>query len=504
MRNDDLDQVGINPDEKEQILEEINRLVSSSKIHYDPKKDKVNPKHKGFLFPLVWNILVVLIITGGIFGARAFFGAREENQIASSRNRSLDANSATQALLRQKQEELEAKDAELQEINARLSSIALENQGLEESFETRLEEQQALLRDQLERELSAERARLQTQGASQEEIQAQLAALEQERSQAIALEMSRLREEAQKELEAQQRALAETRARLEAELVAQQNLRNSLAQETQEEAARMEQALSRQSQELASLQQERESVLLFENQLGSLIQNLQNRLESQDYEGTLSTIGNLEALIETALSSPNPAIIRIGQRQQSLVTGLKSTLQQLLSQEGGGPDPRLVQFTQLYREAQNQSTLEGREQRLRAAFALIPELSEAYEALAEIEESGQLARLQTLSQEFNALGSSGRPREAIGALVQGLLRQQASTPAKAPSQLNRKPSIMPETGSQPWKGSWVPYKSGWRPRSKKPMPGSRNSKVVSKTSKPTANCLPMKGIRSFWQKINPS
>jgi hypothetical protein len=135
----------ISQEEREEILDEINDIVSSNKIKYDSGNYKVKAKHKGILFPITWVIISAVIIAGGILGAGLFFGARQRDQIANSRSQFEDSTSTAQAILQRAQAELEEAEAALNDINSELSNVAAELESERQAFDSRLEEEQTRL-----------------------------------------------------------------------------------------------------------------------------------------------------------------------------------------------------------------------------------------------------------------------------------------------------------------------------------------------------------------------
>jgi chromosome segregation ATPase len=441
----------ISQEEREEILEEINGIVTSNKIKYSSGNFKVKAKHKGYLFPVLWMVISALIIAGGIFGAGLFFGAREQAQIDSSRSQFEDSNNTAQAILQRAQADLENAEAALNDINSQLNNVAAELNAEREAFDSRLEEEQARLQAELDAELAAARAELESQNVSEAEIQNQLQALEQERNQAFQAQLQQFEQSARQELDARVAEFGARQQELQAELAQAQVEVQAREQEALAQQEALNAELASQNEQLAALEAEREAVALFETQLNGLLERVQLQVQVQDFAAAMSAIDGLDNLITTAVNNPNEGIRNIGLRQQDLLGALKATLETVIAQEAAGNDPRFELFKGLVAEAEALSDDGEKEAKLRQALGTVPEIGQMYATLNAIELNARVARLSSLNAQVQNLGSSGEREAAIATMVQGLLGDLINLPQgqTALTNLNTNLAALSESLSAP-------------------------------------------------------
>jgi chromosome segregation ATPase len=411
----------ISQEEREEILDEINDIVSSNKIKYDSGNYKVKAKHKGILFPITWVIISAVIIAGGILGAGLFFGARQRDQIANSRSQFEDSTSTAQAILQRAQAELEEAEAALNDINSELSNVAAELESERQAFDSRLEEEQTRLQRELAAELAAERAKLESENVSEEEIQRQLQALEEAKNAENQRQFAAFQEAQQEKLDSIQAAAGARQTELETQLREAQGERDAAQREAEARAQDLQSELANQNAQLQALEAEREAVALFETQLNGLLSRVEIEVSVQEFDNALSAIDGLDNLIAAAINNPNEAIRNIGQRQESLLGALRATLRTIKAQNDAGNDPRFELFKTLVAEADQLTDPVEQENRLRQALGTVPEIGRLYNTLTAIELNAQLAALATVNRTVENLGSTGEREAAISTLVQGLL-----------------------------------------------------------------------------------
>lgn len=309
-----VDDTGFSEDERAEIEREIEELVSESRTTVSPNDPSLRPRRSGVLFPIVINIIAIGAVVGGIFFLSWYFQDRESDITFESQRFLSTEGQLLQQALRESEEQLAAKEAEISDIQARLQQVAEERQNLEQNLESELSEREAQLRAQLAVELEAERQRLADAGQSEAEIEASLEALEAERQQELQETLAAVRDEAQAELAARQEQLNQVSAELQQTLEASREERERLVEEAAAREAEIRaelgaeiEALEEETAEaqarLARLQEQQEEASLLADRVFGSFQTVIRQIEAENTQAALSGLSSLESLLLRSTTS---------------------------------------------------------------------------------------------------------------------------------------------------------------------------------------------------------
>ncbi len=245
---------GISSEDQREILIHIDKVAKSSRILAGPDTWKVRPKKRGFLLPVLVNIVGLLILAGGILGLRMLFSGEAEADATESVMLSSAEGRLLQEIKREAEGQIQEKDKEIADIQAQMAALDREKEQLLSSVETRIKAKEEELRDQLNVELEKERQRLQAEGLSESAIQERLKEFEKKKQAEFSAALDAFSKKAEEERIAMQANLDKARDEF------RKSLSDATAerQRIQDEARAREQALREElSQKDQALEAER-------------------------------------------------------------------------------------------------------------------------------------------------------------------------------------------------------------------------------------------------------
>ena len=208
--------------EREEILKEIETLVSESQTAKFVDDEFLRPRRSGVVFPVVINLIAAVAIAGGIYFISEYFRIREDSIALESRTYFSAEAQLIEEILRENEQRLAQKDQEIGQIQSQLAQLDAEKENLEANLQSQVAAREAELRAQLDAELNAERARLAELGQSDETIAARLQEIEVARQQEFTAQLDSFRAEAQAELDQLEAELSARESQLEQPLQASQ------------------------------------------------------------------------------------------------------------------------------------------------------------------------------------------------------------------------------------------------------------------------------------------
>ncbi|HOV63950.1 MAG TPA: hypothetical protein PLG43_08735, partial [Spirochaetia bacterium] len=344
-------QSGISEEDQKDILIQIDKVAQANRIHVSPELFTFKSKHKGFIFPLLVNILAALVLVSGLYGFSYFF-RREEAQITTGYGAIKTAEGTLiQEVKRESEEQLKQKDKEITDIQSRLLSIDQERNELKTTMDTKVREKEVELRKTMEAELEAERKRLAAQGMSEADIREQMQAIEEEKnaqfkrqldefSREAELERQRLEENLKKLQSEYQQSLAslniERQKILDDAKKREEELRIQLEEKSRAlatEQAKSEEQLTRAQAEIRSLAEQKERAELIENQVIGFYGSIRDSIQAQNYDLALQNIDNLNRFLSDETVAALPTIqkrremdIAMMQILRSMVEGEKARM----------------------------------------------------------------------------------------------------------------------------------------------------------------------------------
>jgi hypothetical protein len=122
---------GISKEDQQEILREIEKVSQESRISVTPETMAIKAVKKGFLFPLLVNVLFVILLAGGGFTLYTLFQRgetvlmEEGGAIASAEGKLIEE------LKKESEAALQAKNREINQIQAQLQDIDKQRQELQ-------------------------------------------------------------------------------------------------------------------------------------------------------------------------------------------------------------------------------------------------------------------------------------------------------------------------------------------------------------------------------------
>jgi hypothetical protein len=318
-------ELGINAEDRREIEEELEQVAGRSRIAAGPEAFVIKPRRKGYVFPLVVNLVAIALTASSVLALARLFGQRSV-ALASS---AVAVGSAEGLLLQELKQEsdskLQAKDKDIADIRTRLSTLDKERSDLAGSIDARVKAKEAELKAAAQAELDAEKKRLGSQGLSEAAIQDRLKAFEAARSAESAKQLederakaaadlaqadqnyARLKEEYQKNMA----SLGRERASIEAEAQKRSDeLRGTMEAKNREletRSAAAEANLAKATAELASLSDSKAKAQAVEDRVLGLYGSIQAALRDGRFAEAASAADALDSYLQDPSVSSDPA-----------------------------------------------------------------------------------------------------------------------------------------------------------------------------------------------------
>jgi predicted nucleic acid-binding Zn-ribbon protein len=407
---------GISREDQQEILQEIEKVSEESRISVTPETMAIRAAKKGFLFPLLVNILFVVLLAGGGYALYYLFQRGQTVLMEEGGTITSAEGKLIEELKRESEAALLAKNREINLIQAQLQDIDRQRQELQANMDEKVAAREAELRSTLEAELAAEGQRLRQQGVSESDIDSRLQTLESERTAEYQSELTTFKQQAEEErlrqeenLETLQQEYRQNLSQAEAERQRVQQEAEAREAEMRSQldaqAAQLEQATQEAREELNKLAAQQEKQNLAASQLTGFYTQVKEDLQEGNYDGALE---DLEAIKEY-LDDPSVATLpNILQRREielfvvdsisSLVEGQMHTTQVDTTSLIASADllnalkDRVIEGDALFR----QGDIAGAEARYREALNLVPEISKVHAYFLEKGDESEQVRRQTL------------------------------------------------------------------------------------------------------------
>ena len=299
----------IGDEEQREILAEIDQIAAENKIMVTPNTFTLQARRGGATFPLLVNLIGLLVLAGGVFALMTLY-QREEAEVRAGGGATVTAESRLiEELRRQTDLRIAEKEEEINSINAQLAAIQSERFDLEASIAVRVRDLEQQLRAQLDEELEAERRRLLSEGIPDEQIERLLRDYERTRIAQLRAQV----EEYRNQLELEQRERSEALAVLELDLsrslddarrertaIAEESRRREDDLRTQYEtrlAQQSAQALEAQSQ-LTALRDQRDREVQVQNQITGFYERIRAAIAAGEYADAFAVIEQFRAFLD--------------------------------------------------------------------------------------------------------------------------------------------------------------------------------------------------------------
>jgi len=410
-----LDQDVENDREREEILEEIQKLVTTRRIDTSSEKLEMKKVKLGMWFPLSVNLLSLGLLAAGFFGARWYFDQRaEEIRTQSAQQFSLEGRLITK-LLEESQKKIEEQQAEIDKIQGDLSRLTEEKDQLAGQYETQLKNREEQLKQELSQELATERARLSQQGVSQAEIDRRLKEFEDRKNSELNQNLERLRQEAQAELAQREAQLSVLQNQLSTAQSTQDAARREAEARNEGKISNLETQLTEQAAYLERLSDERSTDQELFQRLEAGLDLVKTGLGTSGAEA-LTALDSLDRTLASSLEGATENLARRIRTFQAASGAIRSALGKISVQEVGqvvANDPSLDRLKELVLRAREQPA--QRRDILAEAVGLISEVSEAVQGIRALDqadrtrekvqqEAAYLELVRTAVQDFSTLG----------------------------------------------------------------------------------------------------
>jgi hypothetical protein len=453
---------GISKEDQKEILEEIEKVSRESRISVTPETMAIKAMKKGFLFPLLVNILFVLLLAGGGFTLYTLFQRgetvlmEEGGAIASAEGKLIEE------LKRESEAALQAKNREINQIQSQLQDIDKQRQELQSGMDEKIAAREAELRSALEAELAAERERLRQQGVSETDITSRLQTLESEKTASFQTELDTFRQQAEADRRRQEenlRALQQeyqqdlAQAEVDRQRVREQAEAREAELRTQLEAQteQLEQATLEAKAELNKLAAQQEKQTLAAGQLTGFYSRVKEDLQEGDYDGALEDLQAIREYLDDPSVATLPNILQRREIELFVVDSISSLVEGEM-QKTEADTTSLIASADLLNTMKNrvvegdtlfrQGNIPGAEAKYREALSLIPEIDKAHAYFLARGDDAEQARRQTLrnflGQAETAFGR-GDYNTALDSYTKALayLPEDAATVEKMIGQVRR-------------------------------------------------------------------
>ena len=440
---------GMSRDEQKDIVKEIEKVATRNRIAVTPAVFAVKAVKRGVLFPVLVNLIAVISLAGGLALFYYFF-QRGETRLARGETGSITAEGK---LIEQLKKESEArlleKNQQISQIQDRLSEIDKQRQDLQANMDAKVRAREGQLKASLAAELEAERARLQKQGLSDQDITKRLSDLEAQKNAESTRQLDAFRAQAEADRQKADANLKGLQEEFNASLAKANQERQQAVEDSKKREADLQAQLEQKTREAASAQAQTETAAQSESALRALqSQKQQEDLVSGQLVGLYSVVkadisardypkalGSLQAIRDYVNRTDVAVLPAIQQRRDVdlfVVDSLTSFVQGQLSQASVDTSSLVAAAGQIseVRTAVAQADAHVRggniaeaEKLYAQALALIPEIARSYAfftAKARDQEDARQQALQAGLARAEAAYETGRYPEMLAAYKDAL------------------------------------------------------------------------------------
>jgi hypothetical protein len=430
------DTSGMSEEDAREVLADIEKVVTANRITVDDEVFAVSPAKRGVVFPVIVNVFLLLVLSGGIATFAVLFRMEERSITQSVGGFSSAEGRLIEELKRESEEQLQQKNREIEEIQTRLADIQQERRALEEDITQRISQREQQLRLDLQAELAAERARLQSQGVSEAVIAERLRQLEAEKTRAYEAQLASFRAQAEDErrrieenlqaLQAEFNDSLQNLSREREELLAESQARErELRAQLESRTQALEEEKSSIEEQLEELSEQREREEIVEQQLIGFYDTVKDEFNAGDYQQAVRTLGTIRDYLNEDGIADLPAML---QRREVEFFVLDSLASLVDAQQGRtGVDvgsvvaqadliTRLRERATAAQTAQNTGDLAEAERLYRETLAIIPEVQQGVAFLQQRSsgaEADRRSRLDAALAQAEAAFASGNYQTAL-------------------------------------------------------------------------------------------
>jgi len=311
----------ISQDEKDDLVRQIENVISSESITATSRLFAFKPRHRGILFPAVINstalilIALVVIISTLLYRIKYTEMSMETSTFLSTERRILDEfREESERQLQKKDEEIVTIQAEVEELDRQIAEL---KRIMQSSIDNRENE----LKQTMQEALDSERARLRTQGVSEEEINKRMGELEARMSSEYNRQLEEYRRESEASLKEREAALLAEKEKAEKRLKEASQEKGQLLEETRRretelqerydsEKAKLREATSAAEERFKAMSELREREQLVTDQILGSYAAIIAKIENGDFAGAHKDIANLREMLLNESLDYMPAVVK--------------------------------------------------------------------------------------------------------------------------------------------------------------------------------------------------
>jgi chromosome segregation ATPase len=355
-----LDTVGeanLTSQEQEEIRAHINEVARESRIAVAEEAFVPSEARRGLGLPLGVAAGAVILAAAGVLVLTLVFRRTEAVSRAEAGQYVSVEGRLIRALREESQEQLGAKNQEIDAIRGRLVELEEQQRSLESDIARRLAQREEEIRRQLQSEIDAERARLVAAGTGNEQLAGLMARFEAERRSFYERQMQEYRRQLEAERAGLQADIQRLRTQYQQQLAALQNDRERLVEEFSRKEAQLRSQLQQRTQVLAAspapaqqqaeaagralaeLNQRAEAERAVEAQVVGQIERIRQALARGDAAAALPLVRSLQGYLGGQSPLSTAALASRRDTDLFLLGQLEQSLQRRADEEQGGAQP---------------------------------------------------------------------------------------------------------------------------------------------------------------------
>jgi DNA repair exonuclease SbcCD ATPase subunit len=415
----------------------------------------VKAAKRGVLFPILVNVVAVLVLAVGL-AVFYFLFQRGETQLSQEDTGTITAEGKLLAEVKKESEaKLQEKNQQINDIQGRLAQIDKQRQDLQSNMDAKVQQKEGDLRAAMAAELDAEKARLQKQGLSDQDIQKKLADLEAQKNASFNKELDSFKTQADAERKQSEATLKDLQTQFNADLAKANTERQQVLSDSKQREADLQaqlatrtselQAQAAQSQQqLTALTSQKTQEDLVSQQLVGLYSVAQTDIAARNYTKALASLQAIGSYVNSTDVATLPGMAKRRAVDQFIVDSLTQLVQ-------GQIDASSADSASLVDAANKLADVRGKvadaDTQLKAgkvadaerlygqALAVLPEVAKSYAWFtaksADTESSRQAALHAALTRAETAYAAGRFPemlaayKDALGALPETPARLDA-------------------------------------------------------------------------------
>jgi hypothetical protein len=292
------DESGISKEDQKEIIQEINKIASKSKIKVTPELFHIKALKQGFGLPILVNALATVVLTISILGLIVLFKGERDQIISAGSVEAIQGVSIVEKLKQQAEEDLKRKNQEILDIQNNLSQVNNELDDLKTNMEERIAEREDELRLAMAAEIESEKQRLREAGYTGSDLDAQLEAFTAKKDAEYQTLFEDYKKQEQAKIAALEQSKREYAVRLEQ---AQEELKA-----TEEELKSKQSEIER---EVALLKEQKEKLDVINNQILGYYKSIKTQMSNNNLNNAKTQLAGLRSYLNDPNVISHPDIL---------------------------------------------------------------------------------------------------------------------------------------------------------------------------------------------------